>query len=103
MYKINKSGISYFKKWLLAPTEDLQFGHNHLLTLFFYKHLTEDERNTKTKYSIDFYHMEIQKLKQLRNEICNLADSYQMDTLKYDIRAYEFNINFYNAYLKKEI
>lgn len=101
IYKINDSGFKYFKKWLLSPTEDLQFGHNHLMALFFYKHLTAEERKTKTKYLINFYHIEVQKLKRLKDEVCDLADSYQMATLEYGIKVYEFNINFYNTYLSK--
>jgi DNA-binding PadR family transcriptional regulator len=99
IYKINELGYKHFINWLLTPLDELQFGHNHLLHLFFFKHLNQDEKKTKAKYFIDFYNMEIQKLIKLKDQVCHLADSYQLDTLEYGLKIYHLNIEFYTKYL----
>jgi hypothetical protein len=43
--------------------------------------------------------MEIQKLIKLKDQVCHLADSYQLDTLEYGLKIYHLNIEFYTKYL----
>jgi DNA-binding PadR family transcriptional regulator len=94
-YQVTEEGHKLFKTWLLSPVEDPQFGHNHLLHLFFYRHLTKGERTNKTNALITFYQNEINKLITLKKSLKDLADPFQMTTIDYGIMCYQSTIAFY--------
>lgn len=95
IYHVTDQGYARFKRWLLNPVEDPTFGHNHLLHLFFYRHLSRQEQTRKTNALISFYRSEIKKLSDLRNTVEGLADAYQKATIDYGIQCYELIISFY--------
>ncbi|MEE4195946.1 MAG: PadR family transcriptional regulator [Anaerolineae bacterium] len=100
LYSVTDKGFEHFRKWLLEPIDDLLFGHNHLLQLFFFRHLTEEERAKKIDQLIRLYQMEIEKLKALKEQIADVADSFQLSTLEYGLKIYAMNIEFYQLFVK---
>jgi DNA-binding PadR family transcriptional regulator len=94
-YSVTNMGFEHFRKWLLEPIDDLMFGHNHLLQLFFFRHLTDEERANKINQLIRSYQIEIDKLKALKEQVAGVADSYQLSTLDYGLKIYAMNIEFY--------
>ncbi len=96
-YQVTATGHEVFRSWLLKPVDDLQFGHNHLLHMFFFRHLDETERALKIDQLIGFYQGEINRLKTLKTHIGPIADDFQIETLHYGIEVYELNIRFYQS------
>lgn len=98
-YHVTPSGYALFRERLLAPVDDIQFGNDHLLHLFFYHHLSRDEQIAKTTALIARYNHEVQSLTDLRELVKPRAREFQLATLDYGIEFYKKYIQFYQNLL----
>jgi PadR family transcriptional regulator, regulatory protein AphA len=102
VYSITSNGIKLFIDWLKHDKADHHYGNNHLLELFFLRHLSESDKIDRINRNINVFEEEINKLKMLKQEIIGLADDYQLMTLEYGLITYAEKIEFYKN-IRKEM
>jgi PadR family transcriptional regulator, regulatory protein AphA len=99
-YHVTTTGYALFRESLLAPIEDIRFGNEDLLQLFFYHHLSVPEQIHKTTNLMQRFNQEIQTLIELKEHVHRNAQPNQLATLDYGVQSYQQAVAFYQDILQ---
>ncbi len=102
-YTITDSGRSYFKEWLNSNVKVSKVKNDMLLRLFFFPHISNDERISILENYLSELEVHIETLKNLGNIpiVCENANEYEVATMEFGIGYYSFTFDWYTKYLEK--
>ena len=103
LYTITDSGREYFKEWLNSKVLVSKVKNDMLLRLFFFPHISNDERISILENYLSELKIHIDTLKNLGNipQVRDNCNEYEVATMEFGIGYYSFTHDWYTKYLNK--
>lgn len=101
-YEISEDGKYEFIQWLEQPVNLASGGNEHLLKVFFFKHIEKEKAQTNIKRIINAAKEELSSLGKLEPCIKGKSDEYKFSTLTFGVEYYKLIINWYERFLERQ-
>jgi DNA-binding PadR family transcriptional regulator len=101
LYSITDEGRRRFLNWLEQPIELNRSGHSHLIRIFFYSWLEPAAARALVEGFIARVEAELKALVILERRVEGQACFYELSTLDYGKRYYDFTISWCREFIER--